>query len=246
MKNIFAWRKFFCFFSFFKYLRYCWGNIAVLIVLANGEFFLRLLFLCSSTVIVIKMIINVRSWKFNNLEWQQHKSWFKRLLVNHITLYPSFVHRVSVVCASFSIKVLAVFILFFYLTWLVTPESKDASKSKGRRGVKNSATAAKVALMKLKLHASGDKELPQVKFCRFNESIAKWCSLWRNRSTIWKHINLCYFDLLCKQDFHLFLPCRQKGPTFRCIFQKTLKFPTSPCSFAPNGVSAKSWIMQLL
>lgn len=41
-------------------------------------------------------------------------------------------------------------------------ESKDGSKSKGRRGAKNSATAAKVALMKLKLHAAGDKGLPQV------------------------------------------------------------------------------------
>ncbi|TNN57935.1 AN1-type zinc finger protein 1 [Liparis tanakae] len=40
-------------------------------------------------------------------------------------------------------------------------ESKDISKSKGRRGAKNSATAAKVALMKLKLHAAGDKGLPQ-------------------------------------------------------------------------------------
>ncbi|KAK9527643.1 hypothetical protein VZT92_014187 [Zoarces viviparus] len=40
-------------------------------------------------------------------------------------------------------------------------ESKDTSKSKGRRGAKSSATAAKVALMKLKLHAAGDKGLPQ-------------------------------------------------------------------------------------
>uniref|UniRef100_A0A3Q2CJP7 Zinc finger, AN1-type domain 1 n=1 Tax=Cyprinodon variegatus TaxID=28743 RepID=A0A3Q2CJP7_CYPVA len=40
-------------------------------------------------------------------------------------------------------------------------ESKDGSKSKGRRGAKNAATAAKVALMKLKLHAAGDKGLPQ-------------------------------------------------------------------------------------
>ncbi|XP_077410479.1 AN1-type zinc finger protein 1 isoform X2 [Vanacampus margaritifer] len=40
-------------------------------------------------------------------------------------------------------------------------ESKDGSKSKGRKGAKNSATAAKVALMKLKLHAAGDKSLPQ-------------------------------------------------------------------------------------
>lgn len=50
------------------------------------------------------------------------------------------------------------FTLFFYA------ESKDGSKSKGRRGAKNSATAAKVALMKLKLHAAGDKGLPQVIF----------------------------------------------------------------------------------
>lgn len=34
--------------------------------------------------------------------------------------------------------------------------------SKRRKGAKNSATAAKVALMKLKMHADGDKSLPQV------------------------------------------------------------------------------------
>lgn len=33
--------------------------------------------------------------------------------------------------------------------------------SKRRKGAKNSATAAKVALMKLKMHADGDKSLPQ-------------------------------------------------------------------------------------
>lgn len=47
------------------------------------------------------------------------------------------------------------------LSFLYT-ESKDGTKSKGRKGAKNSATAAKVALMKLKLHAAGDKGLPQV------------------------------------------------------------------------------------
>lgn len=59
---------------------------------------------------------------------------------------------------------------FDLLTWILfsfvsggRSESKDGSKSKGRRGAKNSATAAKVALMKLKLHAAGDKGLPQVK-----------------------------------------------------------------------------------
>lgn len=34
--------------------------------------------------------------------------------------------------------------------------------SKRRKGAKNSATAAKVALMKLKMHADGDQSLPQV------------------------------------------------------------------------------------
>ncbi|XP_054947141.1 AN1-type zinc finger protein 1 isoform X3 [Physeter macrocephalus] len=34
--------------------------------------------------------------------------------------------------------------------------------SKRRKGAKNSETAAKVALMKLKMHANGDKSLPQV------------------------------------------------------------------------------------
>lgn len=39
---------------------------------------------------------------------------------------------------------------------------KNALTNKSRKGAKNSATAAKVALMKLKLHATGDKGLPQV------------------------------------------------------------------------------------
>lgn len=43
-------------------------------------------------------------------------------------------------------------------------ESKksDEAKSRKRKGAKNSETAAKVALMKLKMHACGDKSLPQV------------------------------------------------------------------------------------
>lgn len=64
------------------------------------------------------MIINVRSWKYNNLEWQQQKSWFKRLLVSHIeNLHPSFVHRVSVLCTFFGIKFLFVFISFYFIAW---------------------------------------------------------------------------------------------------------------------------------
>ncbi|ELV10552.1 Inositol monophosphatase 1 [Tupaia chinensis] len=36
--------------------------------------------------------------------------------------------------------------------------------NKRRKGAKNSETAAKVALMKLKMHANGDKTLPQMEF----------------------------------------------------------------------------------
>lgn len=52
-------------------------------------------------------------------------------------------------------------------------ESKDGSKSKGRRGAKNAATAAKVALMKLKLHAAGDKGLPQTERTYFQVYLPK-------------------------------------------------------------------------
>ncbi|KAL6097711.1 zfand1 [Pungitius sinensis] len=67
-------------------------------------------------------------------------------------------------------------------------ESKDISKNKGRRGGKNSATAAKVALMKLKLHAAGDKGLPQTERTYFQVYLPKeskdssqpmfFCSKW--------------------------------------------------------------------
>ncbi|KAK2859580.1 hypothetical protein Q5P01_004200 [Channa striata] len=67
-------------------------------------------------------------------------------------------------------------------------ESKGPSKAKGRRGAKNSATAAKVALMKLKLHASGDKGLPQAERTYFQVYLPKesknssqpmfFCSKW--------------------------------------------------------------------
>ncbi|KAM9839643.1 AN1-type zinc finger protein 1 isoform 2-T2 [Aulostomus maculatus] len=67
-------------------------------------------------------------------------------------------------------------------------ESKDGSKRKGRRGAKNSATAAKVALMKLKLHAAGDKGLPQTERTYFQVYLPKeskdtsqpmfFCSKW--------------------------------------------------------------------
>uniref|UniRef100_A0A3Q3LUL5 Zinc finger, AN1-type domain 1 n=1 Tax=Labrus bergylta TaxID=56723 RepID=A0A3Q3LUL5_9LABR len=67
-------------------------------------------------------------------------------------------------------------------------ESKDGSKKKGRKGAKNSATAAKVALMKLKLHAAGDKGLPQTERTYFQVYLPKestassqpmfFCSKW--------------------------------------------------------------------
>ncbi|KAM4705909.1 AN1-type zinc finger protein 1 [Rhinophrynus dorsalis] len=43
----------------------------------------------------------------------------------------------------------------------IIDSKKSAPTCKVRRGAKNSETAAKVALMKLKLHAAGDKSLPQ-------------------------------------------------------------------------------------
>ncbi|KAM6900174.1 AN1-type zinc finger protein 1 [Xenentodon cancila] len=52
-------------------------------------------------------------------------------------------------------------------------ESKDGTKTKGRRGAKNAATAAKVALMKLKLHAAGDKGLPQTERTYFQVYLPK-------------------------------------------------------------------------
>ncbi|XP_018423496.1 PREDICTED: AN1-type zinc finger protein 1 isoform X1 [Nanorana parkeri] len=43
----------------------------------------------------------------------------------------------------------------------IVDSKKSVPPSKARKGAKNSETAAKVALMKLKLHALGDKSLPQ-------------------------------------------------------------------------------------
>ncbi|XP_071381766.1 AN1-type zinc finger protein 1 isoform X1 [Centroberyx affinis] len=67
-------------------------------------------------------------------------------------------------------------------------ESKAGLPVKGRRGAKNSATAAKVALMKLKLHAAGDKGLPQTERTYFQVYLPKeskdssqpmfFCSKW--------------------------------------------------------------------
>ncbi|XP_021013713.1 AN1-type zinc finger protein 1 isoform X1 [Mus caroli] len=45
--------------------------------------------------------------------------------------------------------------------------------SKGRKGAKSSGTAAKVALMKLKMHADGDKSLPQTERTYFQVYLPK-------------------------------------------------------------------------
>lgn len=50
--------------------------------------------------------------------------------------------------------------LYAYSYFLDSKTGETASKR--RKGAKNSETAAKVALMKLKMHADGDKSLPQV------------------------------------------------------------------------------------
>lgn len=105
------------------------------------------------------MIINVRSWKSKSLEWQEQKNWCKRLLVSIIGILTICLSFLSCVCPPQVTDILQIFNSLCLLT-----ESKDGSKTKGRRGAKNSATAAKVALMKLKLHAAGDKGLPQVKY----------------------------------------------------------------------------------
>ncbi|XP_016333243.1 AN1-type zinc finger protein 1-like [Sinocyclocheilus anshuiensis] len=70
----------------------------------------------------------------------------------------------------------------------IVESKKNAPPSKGRKGAKNAATAAKVALMKFKMHASGDKGLPQTERTYFQVFLPKeakdpslpmfFCSKW--------------------------------------------------------------------
>uniref|UniRef100_A0A673HZN4 Zinc finger, AN1-type domain 1 n=1 Tax=Sinocyclocheilus rhinocerous TaxID=307959 RepID=A0A673HZN4_9TELE len=70
----------------------------------------------------------------------------------------------------------------------IVESKKNAPPIKGRKGAKNAATAAKVALMKLKMHASGDKGLPQTERAYFQVFLPKeakdpslpmfFCSKW--------------------------------------------------------------------
>lgn len=52
-------------------------------------------------------------------------------------------------------------VIYTYYTYFLDSKTGETT-SKRRKAAKNSATAAKVALMKLKMHADGDKSLPQV------------------------------------------------------------------------------------
>lgn len=55
----------------------------------------------------------------------------------------------------------------------IIESKKEATVSKRGRGAKNSETAAKVALMKLKMHACGDKSLPQTERIYFQVFLPK-------------------------------------------------------------------------
>ncbi|NXD12329.1 ZFAN1 protein, partial [Nothocercus nigrocapillus] len=67
-------------------------------------------------------------------------------------------------------------------------KKSEETKSKRRKGAKSSETAAKVALMKLKMHACGDKSLPQTERIYFQVFLPKgskekskpmfFCSKW--------------------------------------------------------------------
>ncbi|XP_043945305.1 AN1-type zinc finger protein 1 isoform X2 [Protopterus annectens] len=55
----------------------------------------------------------------------------------------------------------------------IVDSKKTSPVSKGRKGAKNAETAAKVALMKLKMHAAGDKAIPQTERVYFQVFLPK-------------------------------------------------------------------------
>ncbi|KAM6281944.1 AN1-type zinc finger protein 1 [Porphyrio hochstetteri] len=71
---------------------------------------------------------------------------------------------------------------------IIDSKKNEEAKIKKRKGAKNSETAAKVALMKLKMHACGDKSLPQTERIYFQVFLPKgnkekskpmfFCSKW--------------------------------------------------------------------
>lgn len=63
--------------------------------------------------------------------------------------------------------------LYAYPYFLDSKTGQTASKR--RKGAKNSETTAKVALMKLKMHASGEQSLPQVGLRGFESRRFKHC-----------------------------------------------------------------------
>lgn len=104
---------------------------------------------------------------------------------------------------------------------LPTESKKNAPPNKGRKGAKNAATAAKVALMKLKMHAAGDKGLPQVS----KPKLILQCTF------------LC---IPLRQILHqTLLLCRLNERISRCFCPKRLKTLVRPCSSAVSGVLAK-------
>lgn len=85
-------------------------------------------------------------------------------IIGQSYLYSIFLFLTNTFFVIMTVLSLCFLHVVYYLLSFLYSESKDGTKSKGRKGAKNSATAAKVALMKLKLHAAGDKGLPQVFF----------------------------------------------------------------------------------
>ncbi|XP_053103168.1 AN1-type zinc finger protein 1 isoform X4 [Hemicordylus capensis] len=98
----------------------------------------------------------------------------------------------------------------------IVDSKKEATVNKRCRGAKNSETAAKVALMKLKMHACGDKSLPQkLRLCHtvsgealpLDHTIASWIgtkefSLCNGGSVVLEYLEN---DLQFLEDAHSYL-----------------------------------------
>lgn len=82
---------------------------------------------------------------------------------------------------------------YAYFYFLDSKTGETANKR--RKGAKNSATAAKVALMKLKMHADGDKSLPQVGLGDFEkQNVYMWL---KPLSTPPSHLVTTNLNLMC-------------------------------------------------
>ncbi|XP_070333563.1 AN1-type zinc finger protein 1 isoform X2 [Odocoileus virginianus] len=103
--------------------------------------------------------------------------------------------------------------------------------SKRRKGAKNSETAAKVALMKLKMHAAGDKSLPQ----RLSFLPVLGVLHYHQSDRLKRCITEVYSRLSRWKEF-----------TFRFSYLRGAKRRGKPCSFAEDGVSERPQTSQLL